>query len=445
MLMRRNLVPLLGVAFIVAIVSTGIFYGLVVSRLRDSGSAQAGAMVAVAARPLERGAIVQESDILLQPWRGEALPDAVRSIEEVRGATLLHPVSEGRPILREAVAEADAAGGASLAIPPGMRAVSVQVAQPSGILSLLRSGQRVDVQVIATRGDDAELRRVLQNIEVLSKQEGGQLARNTVTLLAKPEEADLLSLADASAQIRLALRNPSDEDSGTGTLLRRAALFQQRPTARPVRAAGVPPVRPAVTPSTRPDLSSRALELRVRVVAASGSILDELGAEPASPRRADLLQVSALRAGSDVETKLGRLSEQRLVNVLSNSRLVAWNEREVGIEAGADWDQAPPQGTRSYGVRVQFLPRIGRDGTLRMKVQPEVSSPSGGAVATRRIETEVELVNGQSFVVSGLRAREGASLAKQLFPSRTDSGDDELFVVVTPQFIGPVQAAALNK
>jgi hypothetical protein len=37
--MKKNLVPLLGIAFVVAIVSTGIFYGLFVGRLKTAAVA----------------------------------------------------------------------------------------------------------------------------------------------------------------------------------------------------------------------------------------------------------------------------------------------------------------------------------------------------------------------------------------------------------------------
>ena len=34
--MKKNLVPLLGIAFVVAIISTGIFYGLFVGKLKSA-------------------------------------------------------------------------------------------------------------------------------------------------------------------------------------------------------------------------------------------------------------------------------------------------------------------------------------------------------------------------------------------------------------------------
>jgi len=68
---------------------------------------------------------------------------------------------------------------------------------------------------------------------------------------------------------------------------------------------------------------------------------------------------------------------------------------------------------RPYGVKVDFTPTVNPDGTIRIKLSPEVSTLdytnavtiSGftiPALSTRQTETEVEIQNGQSFIVSGL-------------------------------------------
>ena len=53
--MKRNIVPLLGIAFVVAIVSTGVFYGLFAGRLKSSSSEITGQSIVVAAHDLQRG------------------------------------------------------------------------------------------------------------------------------------------------------------------------------------------------------------------------------------------------------------------------------------------------------------------------------------------------------------------------------------------------------
>jgi Flp pilus assembly protein CpaB len=101
-----------------------------------------------------------------------------------------------------------------------MRAVSIHVTDSTGVLALLRSGQKVDVQVVTGRGDkgDTLVRTALEGLKVLSvtpqaelSSQGAQLP--VVTLLANPREADILALADSGARVRLTLRNPLDEET----------------------------------------------------------------------------------------------------------------------------------------------------------------------------------------------------------------------------------------
>src|SRR6266446_8540963 len=158
--MKRNLVPLLGIAFVVAIVSTGIFYGLFVGRLK-SGSSSPAASIVVAARNLDRGAALQPADVKLTPWGSAEIPKgAFSTLDQINGLTLMTSVEENEPILQDRVASAKG-GGAGLGIAKGMRAVSVHATDSSGVVSILRPGHKVDVQLVASQGPMPELRTIL--------------------------------------------------------------------------------------------------------------------------------------------------------------------------------------------------------------------------------------------------------------------------------------------
>ena len=71
---------------------------------------------------------------------------------------------------------------------------------------------------------------------------------------------------------------------------------------------------------------------------------------------------------------------------------------------------------RPYGVKVDFTPTVNEDGSIHLKIAPEVSTLdytnavviSGftiPALSTRRTETEVELKDGESYAISGLLDR----------------------------------------
>jgi len=112
-----------------------------------------------------------------------------------------------------------------------------------------------------------------------------------------------------------------------------------------------------------------------------------------------------------------------------------------------------------YGVKLEFTPFVNSDGTIRLKVAPEVSALDytnqvviAGyalpALSTRRAETEVELKDGESFGISGiLDNRTTDNLSKipgiadipvlgQLFRSKNlNRSTMELVVMVTPRII----------
>jgi pilus assembly protein CpaC len=117
---------------------------------------------------------------------------------------------------------------------------------------------------------------------------------------------------------------------------------------------------------------------------------------------------------------------------------------------------------RPYGVKVEFTPIVNADGTIRLKVAPEVSaldysnsvSISGftvPALSTRRAETQVELRSGQSFAISGLLDQRTTDLFNktpgiasipiigELFKSKNiNHSTTELIVVVTPTTVDPL-------
>lgn len=227
---KKNLVTLLGIALVVALVSTGVFYGLFVTKLKSENS---GRTLVVAAKPLEAGTVLAAGDVKAVAWPAEELPQgAYEKPEQVTGKTLFATLSPAEPVLSTRLASSEG-DGQSAGVPAGMRAVSVHVSDSSGVLSLLHSGHRVDVQVLLpkTQTASAQVRTALEGVEVLavnSKPEPNSQGFNlpVVTLLVKPAQADVLALADSGARVRLALRNPLDTETRSRTSLTVPALMQ---------------------------------------------------------------------------------------------------------------------------------------------------------------------------------------------------------------------------
>ena len=121
---------------------------------------------------------------------------------------------------------------------------------------------------------------------------------------------------------------------------------------------------------------------------------------------------------------------------------------------------------RQFGVKLEFTPVVNDDGTIRLKVSPEVSAldyadavtVSGftiPALSTRRATTEVELRSSQSFAISGLLDQRTTDMMSKnpgaanipilgnLFKSKNvNHSTTELVIVVTPTVVDPLEETA---
>jgi len=102
----------------------------------------------------------------------------------------------------------------------GMRGVTVRVNDVTGISGFVLPGMRVDVLVTGRppNSDGTVTTTCLQNMTVLSAgtaiqpdARGNAIQAATVTLLATPDQAETLTLANTEGRIQLVLRNGSDQ------------------------------------------------------------------------------------------------------------------------------------------------------------------------------------------------------------------------------------------
>jgi hypothetical protein len=107
-----------------------------------------------------------------------------------------------------------------LVIPAGMRAMSVQVDEVSDIAGFVLPHARVDVLAALSSSDNGQKpisKIVLENVEVLAvaqemeKEKDQPELVKVVTLLVKPDEAELLALASHEGVLWLAMRNYNDQ------------------------------------------------------------------------------------------------------------------------------------------------------------------------------------------------------------------------------------------
>lgn len=230
--------------------------------------------VAVAARDMGAGTVLEAEDVKLVEWPASSVPsDFSRSPSEVVGRGLLSDVKKNEPLLASKVASKEAGGGLPIVIPPGKRAMSVRVDDVVGVAGFVLPGTRVDVLVTLDQSDGQQTPRtriLLQNIRVAS---AGQITERdaqgepqdvpVVTLLVDPEQGEKLALASGKGSIRLALRNSLDTDTVSTPGVWASRLISDPPSPRTrTRSVQRGPTRRDVEVYRGPDRSTSTVEER---------------------------------------------------------------------------------------------------------------------------------------------------------------------------------------
>ena len=241
---KNNMLKLLGIAFVVAILSTGIFYGLFVNKL--SSSTGSGKTVVIAAHPLKSGALIAAADVKTISWPGDQIPKGTfEKPDDVIGKTVFDVIGDEELVSEIHLASAKSGGGSG--VPEGMRAVTIHVTDSSGVIAMLRTGQKVDVQVVLGKaGSETTVRTALEDLQVLAVNPTAEGTSQgpilpAVTLLAGPAQADVLAAADSGARVRLTLRNPLDDQTRTnapvslGAVVRSSVTVGAPVTSRPTQ------------------------------------------------------------------------------------------------------------------------------------------------------------------------------------------------------------------
>ena len=173
------------------------------------------------AKALDAGEILTDADLTLVDWpTASPLEGAHLKAEDLKGRTLLYPLSAGQPVLDQQLAAAGAGIGLSAKIPDGMRAISLRSDEVVGVAGYLLPGTHVDVLVTYRsnpNSPDQTTSMVLQDVMILTAGQkmqpdasGKAEAADVVTLLVKPEDAEKVVLASAQGSVHFVLRNGTD-------------------------------------------------------------------------------------------------------------------------------------------------------------------------------------------------------------------------------------------
>ena len=200
------------------------------------------------------------------------------------------------------------------------------------------------------------------------------------------------------------------------------------------------------------------------------------GGNSATAAISQLGQLFLFRPDLNLGAAITALETKGVLEVLAEPNVLAFNGKQASFLAGGEYPYPTVQGVtgggtgavtiqfKEFGVRLNFIPTITPRNTIHLQVSPEVSAldfTNGIAISgftvpgltVRRVKTEVELKEGQSFAIGGLLDnRETETFNKipfigdvpilgKFFQSiqRTKT-NTELLVIVTPEIVAPIPA-----
>ena len=175
------------------------------------------------------------------------------------------------------------------------------------------------------------------------------------------------------------------------------------------------------------------------------------------------------------EIALTALRQNSVISVLAEPNLIAFSGQQASFLAGGEFPVPVPQASgagvtsiglqfKEFGVKLNFTPYILGEDTIRLRVAPEASTIDNSigttiagtavpGVNTRRVDTTVEMGQGQTLVLAGLLSVAMDAQTTRIpglgdlpylgpFFSNTSHRrvEKELLVLVTPYLVRPMEA-----
>ena len=188
--------------------------------------------VLVAQREIPLGAVISEADITWVEWPKQfAGPGSVRrsedpqAIETLKGAVARVSFIHGEPIRREKLVKGGSTGFMAALLPPGSRALAVNIDSGGGTSAggFILPNDRVDL-IKTSGGEGSDSETILSNIRVLAigqnvEEKNGErvVTGSNATLEVTPGQAEVITAAQRSGQITLVLRSMFDMQTRKST------------------------------------------------------------------------------------------------------------------------------------------------------------------------------------------------------------------------------------
>ena len=182
--------------------------------------------VLVAAVDIMPGVPLDETNTTTKEWPRDLVPEgAITTKEQYVDRALKAPAVAGEMLLTTKLTE-KGQFGASAAIPPGMRVVTIPVNETKTHSGMLMPGDRVDILVtykakVENVGLVSKTRTLLEYIEVFASDnmrtaenggDGKEVKAKNISLLVTPQQVEIIKLASDKGSLDLSLRGKGDDE-----------------------------------------------------------------------------------------------------------------------------------------------------------------------------------------------------------------------------------------
>lgn len=215
--------------------------------------------------------------------------------------------------------------------------------------------------------------------------------------------------------------------------------------------------------------NERGLAAKIPASGAGLPIVSANSADTAIPLPSALNILGALDMG--ITAQLNLLEQDGRATVLAEPQLSARSGSKASFLAGGEFPYSVSNLNgvtiqfKPYGIKLDIVPKVDRNGVIRATIESEVSSldpsvsaASGPALLIRRTNTEFNVRNGETMVLSGLLQRNTSNdidkvpllgdipILGALFRSkRFQNKETELVVFVTPTVVDSRSPGLLDR
>jgi pilus assembly protein CpaB len=208
----------------VAAVACGLVASYLTSRMlaQQQPADEEKVKVLVARQKIALGTLIRDPEkffVEKEFIKGQEPKAALTSFDQLKDKRLAKTINADYHLTNDDLMDKDKNPSIQNQIPPGFRALALTVRADTNVAGFVLPDARVDVVFTQRAGEkDSISKTILQNMRVLAvdtkdtRENEKAMPANTVTLLVKPEEAEVITMARGLGDLSLVLRGFDDTE-----------------------------------------------------------------------------------------------------------------------------------------------------------------------------------------------------------------------------------------